>query len=75
MATAKRPSSSPARMERTRVGVESMRRETPSWRVRMSWVAAVIEVRNMKRTVWLCAPSAKVLPPLGERSRSPGVVP
>ena len=38
------------------VGVENIRREIPSWRVTMSSVAPVSDVRNMNSTTWLWAP-------------------
>ena len=44
----------------------SIRRETPSWRVRMSCVAAVIEVRNMNSTSWLWAPGENAPVPAGK---------
>ncbi len=57
IATTNRPSVSPVMIVPADVGVENIRFVTPNWRVRMSCVAAVIEVRNMNRTSWLCAPS------------------
>ena len=56
IATEKRPSASPTMIVPALVGDANMRREIPSWRVRMSWAAAVIEIMKMNITSWLCAP-------------------
>ena len=66
IATPNRPSVSPTRIVPIRTGEATIRRETPSWRVRMSCVAAVIEVRNMNRISWLWAPGWNAPVPAGK---------
>src|SRR4029079_6921356 len=56
-ATASRPSASQVTIVPTDVGVETIRRETPSCFVSTSAPAAVIDVRNMNRTSWVDAPN------------------
>ena len=56
-ATASRPSVWPARIVRTEVGVESMRRATPSRRVSISLAAPVSDVRKMNSRSCVLAPS------------------
>ena len=65
-ATASRPSSWPARIVRSEVGVESMRRAIPRRRVSISQAAPLSEVRKMNS-------SSCVLAPVSKRPRRLGV--
>ncbi len=60
-----RPSASPATMLDTRVGVDSMRRDTPMRRVSISAVAVVIDVTKMNSR-------SRLLAPRSNRPRSAG---
>ena len=48
------------------VGVDTIRRETPSRRVRTSRSDAVIEVRNVNITSWVDAPNVNCVNPANE---------
>ena len=73
IATANRPSASPRRIVGIGVDVDSIRRDTPSVRDRISCDAPVSEVRKMKSISWPWAPSAKPASS-GGKSDSPTVV-
>ena len=62
-ATRNRPSVSPRMMVVMAVGVDTMRRETPSRLVSTSCPAAVIEVRNVNRRSWVWAPKVNWVKP------------
>ena len=58
-AIASRPSSTPPRIARVGVGVESIRRAIPRRRVSMSHTAPLSELRNTKSSSCVLAPLSK----------------
>ena len=64
-AIASRPRSTPPRIERGEVGVESMRRAIPRRRVSISQTAPLSELRNTNSSSCVLAPLAKRSSPRG----------
>ena len=62
-ATPNRPIASPATIVAGEVGVDAIRRETPSLRVSTSRSDAVIDVRNVNITSWVEAPNVNCVNP------------